>query len=62
VCVLNQLYRVLNGNPEVYRIMVKVEPQAAAIGPGWEWMQTLTITDPQFSYEYNPAYAYIKIP
>lgn len=62
VCVFNQLHRLLNSNVEAYRIRVKVEPPAGTIVSGWEWMQTIRITDTQFNYEYNPAYAYIKIP
>ena len=62
VCVFNQLHRLLNDNVEAYRIRVKVEPPAGTIVPGWEWMQAIQITDTQFNYEYNPAYAYIKIP
>lgn len=62
VCVFNQLHWLLNGNLEVYRIRVKLEPPAGTIVPGWELMQTIRITDPQFNYAYNPAYAYIKIP
>ena len=62
VCVFNQLHRLLNGDVEAYRIRVKVEFQEALVTSNWEWMQTISITDTQFGYEYNPAYAYIKIP
>ncbi|MFZ6013374.1 MAG: vWA domain-containing protein [Bacteroidota bacterium] len=60
--VFSHLHRILNGKADVYRIRVRYKPNNAVIQPGFELIQTLSITDDSYDFDFNPVYTYVKVP
>lgn len=62
MCTFENLYPMLSGLADVYRIRLKFKPATGGVTSGQEFWYPIQVADPVYKIDYNPIVAYIKVP
>lgn len=62
MCAFENLYSMLSGLADVYRIRIRIKPTSGGVSSGQEFLYPVQISDPLYKINYNSTVVYIKVP